>query len=167
MGSILQQEYERQLNRLNQHRSFPQYEVRGDDTRMELLVEVPGVRASDISVKLEQEGKVLKISGSRSSKMESGGTRSEFEQVFNIDTNTVNVAKLEARLSNGLLTVSVPKIHRQVGERDRTIPVIESESIDSDSVPASEDVDKVNLVRVEDTEKNPSTDDLEITEDDI
>ena len=124
-NSILQEEYQRQLSKVQQ--STPRYEIREDDSKMELIMDVPGIRSSDIDIQLVQGGKSLKVKGTRyyGEDKENG---SKFEHFFTIDHRIVDVDKLEARLADGVLHISVPKIQQVSPEEEsRTIPIIMEE----------------------------------------
>ena len=44
-------------------RSSPRYDIVEDEKTFELALDVPGVSVDDISVQVEQDGKVLRITG--------------------------------------------------------------------------------------------------------
>jgi HSP20 family protein len=140
--------------------SSPRYEMREDESKMELRVDVPGIDASDINIQLEKGDKVLNIKGLRRYNLHNQGTRSEeFEQRFTIDPNTVEIKKLQANLAEGVLTISVPKKVKQpkIEDKPKTIPV----------VTADVKVNHYENVPVKEVTKKIKDDDLEITEEDI
>jgi HSP20 family protein len=93
-------------------RSSPGYEISEGDGKYNIHVDVPGIKAADMNVELENEGKVLHISGGR--KVTSGDTVSEtrFEKRFTIGVN-VDTQKMSAHLVDGVLTLTAPKIEKK------------------------------------------------------
>ncbi|GAB4337176.1 MAG: Hsp20/alpha crystallin family protein [Desulfobulbaceae bacterium] len=79
----------------------------------EMTVEVPGVARDDLNIRLQ--GNYLEISGSRKSDAPEGyekhrverGTAA-FSRTFTLPAD-VDADKVEARLANGLLTLTLPK----------------------------------------------------------
>jgi HSP20 family protein len=89
-------------------RSSPGYEINEDDSKYQIAIDVPGVKANDMNVELEHDGRVLHLSGGR--KVEKGGTVTEtkFDKRFTIGDN-IDTAKLSANLADGVLVVTAPK----------------------------------------------------------
>ncbi len=168
-NSLLQDEYQRQLAKFHHQTGFRHYEVREDDSNMHLLVDVPGVHASDIKIQLEQEGKVVNISGSRKQKHHDKETSSAFEQSFTIDPNIVDVDNIHASLADGVLTVSVPKLRQsKIEDRNRVIPIKSSrEENPNGSVSIEKEGKQEGANHVKLTESHNDDDDLAITEEDI
>jgi hypothetical protein len=76
--------------------------------RIQLSVDLPGVKASDLDVKVENG--ILAISGTRKIVLEGGGyKRFRFEKNFSIDADSINVHKITANLSAGVLVLKAPK----------------------------------------------------------
>ena len=67
--------------------------------KVELSIDVPGIKASNLKVAVEDG--VLTISGTRDD--------TSFSRQFQLD-RTVDVAKLAANLADGVLTITAPKI---------------------------------------------------------
>jgi HSP20 family protein len=90
-------------------RASPGFEISELDGNYQISVDVPGVKASDMNVELENDGRVLHISGGR--KVTRDGTTSEtkFEKKFTIGKN-VDVQKMTANLADGVLVLKAPKI---------------------------------------------------------
>jgi len=167
-NSLLQKEYERQLAQQYHHPTSTRthhYEVREDDSKMELMLDLPGMHASDIKIQLEDSGKLVKISGSRSRKYHNLETSSEFQQMFTIDPKTVDVTNLKANLADGVLIISVPKIQESKIEGEPRIIPIETTTVEDkldDDVPIVREEKKEDV-----TAEQHESDDLEITEEDI
>ena len=85
------------------------FEIHEDDDKYSIAIDVPGVKSEDMTIKLEENGQVLNLSGGRKIK-KSDGTVSEtkFVKRFTIGEN-VDVDKITASLSDGVLEVTAPK----------------------------------------------------------
>lgn len=70
-------------------------EVIETEKELRISLDVPGVKASDLSVTTDNQ--VVHIAGSR------------FSKSFAVDTQTVDVAQLKANLADGVLVVTAPK----------------------------------------------------------
>ena len=105
------------------HRSSPGYEINEDDTKYQIAVDVPGVKAADMNVELEHGGHVLQLSGSR--KLLKGETVNEakFDKRFTIGDN-IDTSKLSANLADGVLVVTAPKKK----EEEKTFKIAITES---------------------------------------
>lgn len=104
-------------------RSSPGYEITEHDGKYQIAVDVPGVKASDMTVKLENEGRVLHISGGRKMTKDDVVTETKFEKRFTIGEN-VDVNKLHASLTDGVLTLTAPKLEKKE-KGTRTIAITE------------------------------------------
>lgn len=84
------------------------FQVQEDEKNYSISVDVPGVRAEDMKMQLVDNNQALSLSGGR--KFHNGETVEEtkFERRFNVGTE-VDVEKINAALSNGVLTITVPK----------------------------------------------------------
>jgi len=89
-------------------RVSPAYELNEDDTKVELSVEIPGVKAEDVNVELRHEGRVLHISGKRTMKQGDSYMESKFEKSFTLG-NKFDGENITAKLSDGILTITAPK----------------------------------------------------------
>lgn len=81
---------------------------------LDMRIEVPGVAKEDLDVKLQ--GNYLEIRGTRRSDAPEGYTAhrvergtSSFTRSFTLPAD-VDASKVEARLANGLLTLTLPKL---------------------------------------------------------
>ena len=66
-------------------RFSPKYEITNTDDKFELAVDVPGVKAQDVNITLENDGQVLAISGERQDKGDNYAYSSKFYQSFSLD----------------------------------------------------------------------------------
>lgn len=97
---------------------MPAAEMQETENTVELKLEVPGMEAKDIDVRVTAEA--VAISGERHSEMkteENGTTRSEFrygkfQRIIPLPTRIQN-DKVEADYKNGVLTLSLPKAEEE------------------------------------------------------
>ncbi|GKY90850.1 hypothetical protein MPSEU_000057800 [Mayamaea pseudoterrestris] len=91
-----------------------------------ISVDVPGVKASDLKVELQNDNRVLRVHGGR--KVTKAGTTTEtrFDKSFTIGDN-VDVDKISAKLENGVLELTAPKLEEE-RPKTRTIQVSEGSS---------------------------------------
>jgi HSP20 family molecular chaperone IbpA len=80
-----------------------------DDKEIRYSIDVPGVKAMDMEVTVK-EG-YLHVSGSRKTSSTDGKTikKARFARSFLLDQDFVDVSKMKANLSDGVLDVTVPK----------------------------------------------------------
>jgi HSP20 family protein len=99
------------------------FDIREENGKYHISVDVPGVKASDLKVEVEHDSNILHISGGR--KTTKGGTVSEtrFDKRFTIGDN-VDIEKLSANLEDGVLHLVAPKVEQQ-RPKTRTIQVSE------------------------------------------
>ena len=93
--------------RLNSH---PPYQVREDDKAYTVAVDVPGLKPDDMKVNVDDDNKVMTLSGERKYKSPDGKTYSErsFSYSMTLGDN-VMMDKLSANLEDGVLTLVAPK----------------------------------------------------------
>ena len=86
----------------------PWYEITEDGTQFQLAVDVPGVKAGDMKIHLEQDGRVLRITGERRVQEGSMKLESNFEKAFVLDKK-IDTDKITANLSDGVVVITAPK----------------------------------------------------------
>ena len=84
----------------------PAVRINNSDNRVELSLDVPGIKASDLKVNIEHQ--VLTISGNRTVSSENLTSNWRFSRQFALEA-TVDTSNLTANLTDGVLTVSAPK----------------------------------------------------------
>jgi HSP20 family protein len=103
----------------------PKFDMRENDKQYVIVADVPGVKTEDLNIDVNND--VLTVTGSRESK-ESKETETihqtershgNFKRTFNL-SNKVDSTKIGAALSDGVLTVTLPKT---AGSTPRKIPV--------------------------------------------
>lgn len=105
----------------------PWYQVVDNGEQFQISLDVPGVKASDIKVDLEEDGKVLSLNGHRSISREGDMYSSSFSRRFYLDPS-LDTNNLTANLQNGVLTVTAPKDLKKIEEATKSIPVTEMAS---------------------------------------
>jgi HSP20 family protein len=94
-------------------RSSPGYEIREDEKQYQIQVDIPGVKANDMEVKLENDHRLLHISGGRKVTGDDGSVmETRFDKRFTIGNN-IDVENMAARLEDGVLTLTAPKKEKQ------------------------------------------------------
>jgi HSP20 family protein len=96
-----------------------------DKSAVKIVAEVPGVKAEDVKISLENN--LLTLRGEKKQQAEEQSERVHryersygvFERTFSLPT-TVDPDKIDAQYANGVLTVTIPKSERA---RPREIPV--------------------------------------------
>jgi HSP20 family molecular chaperone IbpA len=146
-------------------RISPQYSITDTDDEIKISIDVPGVRAQDVQVTLDNDGKVLTVTGRREkqgtktsgddSTYSSHSSSSKFSQSFTMDP-TVDVDKFRASLQNGVLVITAPKDLQRIETNIRRIP-IETDSFDLDESAGAE-VDVVSEVKGEAQESKDAED---------
>ncbi|GAX24363.1 hypothetical protein FisN_4Lh487 [Fistulifera solaris] len=105
-------------------RSSPGFEIHEHEKEYQISVDVPGVKASDMKLELEEDGRVLHLSGGRKIEREGSVSETRFDKKFYVGEN-VNLEKLKANLADGVLTLVAPK--KEVEKPKLTsIPITES-----------------------------------------
>ena len=149
---------------------------------MDLTLDLPGVRVADVQIELLQDGKVLKVSGCRKYRQYGRVMTYEFDQMFSIDDSEVDVDMISAKLSDGVLVVSAPKLEAVAKSHERQIPIAHYDDtvhdVKEEVVNASSDGSKKGGEKVkeedhvsgekvvkDDKREEGGDDDLEISED--
>eukprot|EP00563_Minutocellus_polymorphus_P019923 CAMPEP_0197715920 /NCGR_PEP_ID=MMETSP1434-20131217/982_1 /TAXON_ID=265543 /ORGANISM="Minutocellus polymorphus, Strain CCMP3303" /LENGTH=288 /DNA_ID=CAMNT_0043300183 /DNA_START=27 /DNA_END=893 /DNA_ORIENTATION=- len=127
-----------------------QYRIDEEEGKYTLSVDLPGVKASDVAVSLEQDGRVLRINGMRQEKNGDMAYESKFSKDFVLNKD-VHVEGVDAKLADGVMTIVAPKK-----------PKVEPKSI---SIPIKEEVPEVAEPTVEEeTAKVDDNTKIETTE---
>ncbi len=80
-----------------------------NDDNYRLIAELPGVQPENLKVDFCQGGRVLKVSGTQQMCQGNLTETNQFEKCFTVSAADLNTAAAIARLSNGVLIVTVPK----------------------------------------------------------
>jgi len=85
-----------------------------NDDNYRLIAELPGVKPDNLKVDFFQGGRVLKVSGTQQMSQGNLTETNQFEKCFTVSAADLNTAAAVARLSNGVLIVTVPKTFVQM-----------------------------------------------------
>jgi len=88
--------------------SSPRYEVTENEKQFRLAVDVPGVKPDNVKVELENDGRVLHMSGGRKSKTDTSYEEYKFDKRFTLGRD-LDTSKITAHLSDGVLVLTAPK----------------------------------------------------------
>ena len=108
-----------------------------DDKQIQIVADVPGAKASDIILQLEEDGHLLRISGEM--KHEEGGisVHSRFERSFELNRD-IDTSQISAQMDNGVFTITAPK-YKEAKDTARRIDVVETKKVESDEVADTEE----------------------------
>jgi len=134
------------FDRANPRKSV-RYQIFDTENEFKVALDVPGVLTEDIDVGIEDDGKILAISGQREKMSASGDTyRVQFAQNFAIDDETIDVGKFSAHLKNGVLVVTAPKDLQRIQESIRKIPVVAEEEEDTKGEDTNDSTDELKQI---------------------
>ena len=125
------------------------YRIDEEQDKYTLSVELPGVKASDVNVSLEQDGRVLRISGMRKENNGDMAYESKFSKDFVLNKD-VHVEGIEAKLSEGVMTVVAPK-EPKIEPKSIAIPVEEEVPEITDPAPVEEEANVEEEIKIENT----------------
>jgi HSP20 family protein len=145
-GALIREQQQAMMNRAFRH-SSPRYEITDNEEKFEIAVDVPGVKASDIDVSIENNGQILTLRGQRESNKDNVAYSSKFSQSFTLDP-AVDADKFSANLKNGVLTVSAPKDWKKIEDAVKTIPITE---VSEESIPIASTGTQKPAIEPEDT----------------
>jgi len=124
-----------------------------DDKQLKITMDVQGAGASDIHLRLDDDGRVLRISGE--TKREEGGisVHSRFDRAFSLNRD-VDTSKISARIDDGVLTISAPKYEqRDVMDNVRRIDIVENKKVEDDEAARDKEEDTPTSDMKEDSPK--------------
>ena len=82
--------------------------IKDNEDKYEIAIDVPGIKANDIKVQVEQGGRILRLSGERKSRHDNTVTEYTFERQFTL-SNDIDASKVEANINDGVLVVTLLK----------------------------------------------------------
>ena len=86
----------------------PRYEVTENNKQFRLAVDVPGVKPDNMKIELENDGRVLHMSGGRKEKTDTSYEEYKFDKRFTLGRD-LDTSKITAHLSDGVLVMTAPK----------------------------------------------------------
>jgi len=113
------------------------YGITQDDKRLQIVVNVPDAKAGDINLRLEDNGRLLKVSGETNREEEGISVHSRFERSFMLPRD-INRNEISARMDSGVLTITAPK-SEVTKENVRRIDIVENEKAESEETMGKRD----------------------------
>ena len=89
--------------------SSPRYEITENDEQFRLAVDVPGMKPDNLKVELEDDGRILHVSGERKVKTDTSHEEYLFDKRFTLRKD-LDTSKITAHLSDGVLVVTALKM---------------------------------------------------------
>lgn len=124
-------------------RFSPKYEITNTDDKFELAVDVPGVKAQDVNITLENDGQVLAISGERQDKGDNYAYSSKFYQSFSLDPAIIT-DEFDANMKDGVLVISAPKEVKKIeADSSQKIPIRMAEESKEEHVDVEDEKEEV------------------------
>eukprot|EP00563_Minutocellus_polymorphus_P009089 CAMPEP_0181024032 /NCGR_PEP_ID=MMETSP1070-20121207/2357_1 /TAXON_ID=265543 /ORGANISM="Minutocellus polymorphus, Strain NH13" /LENGTH=275 /DNA_ID=CAMNT_0023101065 /DNA_START=47 /DNA_END=874 /DNA_ORIENTATION=+ len=150
-----------------------QYRIDEEEDKYTLSVELPGVKASDVAVSLEQDGRVLRINGTRQEKKGDMAYESKFSKDFVLNKD-VHVEGIDAKLADGVMSIVAPK-EPKVEPKSISIPVkeevpevaeqaVDEETAKVEEVTKIENTEEGNIEMKTDADATPSEDFVDLDE---
>ena len=131
------------------------YHIDEEQDKYTLSVELPGVKVSDVNVSLEQDGRVLRISGMRKENNGDMAYESKFSKDFVLNKD-VHVEGIEAKLSEGVMTVVAPK-EPKIEPKSIAIPVEEEVHEITDPATVEEEANVEEEIKIKNTEEKDAS----------
>ncbi|KAL3806751.1 hypothetical protein ACHAXA_006777 [Cyclostephanos tholiformis] len=89
--------------------SSPRYEITENEKQFRLAVDVPGMKPDNLKIELEDDGRVMHISGERKVNTDKSREEYQFDKRFTLRKD-LDTSKITAHLSDGVLVVTVMKM---------------------------------------------------------
>jgi len=124
-------------------------DVKIDEEKFQVVLDVPGFDVSDIEIQIEDATKLM-VSGQHKSSAAEGNIQ-KFSRSWSFTSAPIDVEGTEAELKNGVLTITVPKDMKRIEERTQNIPVLLASSVEE----APTDSGDVHLSRAQDGAAKP------------
>eukprot|EP00580_Thalassiosira_gravida_P000537 CAMPEP_0201609010 /NCGR_PEP_ID=MMETSP0492-20130828/10503_1 /ASSEMBLY_ACC=CAM_ASM_000837 /TAXON_ID=420259 /ORGANISM="Thalassiosira gravida, Strain GMp14c1" /LENGTH=165 /DNA_ID=CAMNT_0048074159 /DNA_START=62 /DNA_END=559 /DNA_ORIENTATION=+ len=91
--------------------SSPHYEVTENEKQFRLAMDVPGVKPENMKIELENDGRVLHVSGGMKSTTDTSYEEFKFDKRFTLGKN-LDTEKVTAHLTDGVLVMTAPKVEK-------------------------------------------------------
>jgi HSP20 family protein len=102
------------------------YSITQDEKQVKMVVTVPGAKASDVKLDLDEDNRTLRISGETQFENEGLSVHSKFDKSFTLDRN-LDISGVAAEFDNGVLTITAPKFE-EIKDSVRRIDVVDNSS---------------------------------------
>lgn len=132
--------------------SAPNVDLSDESDKVDVSVDVPGIKKKDLKVSVENDQ--LEIEGSRRVSTPHGASTRKFSRSFALDVDSLDLSKMSANLTDGVLRVSIPKKERPA---PLEIDITEGETeVEVEDVISIDDEDEKLEAEEEQEEKKPS-----------
>ena len=102
------------------------YEIFQDEKQMQIKVNLPGIEPTGINLQVDEENRMLKISGEMNRDEDGMTVRSNFERSFSLNPD-IDVSTVSAQFDNGVLSITAPKKHdNPKEEKVRRIDIVDT-----------------------------------------
>ena len=102
------------------------YSITQDEKQVKMIVTVPGAKASDVKLDLDEDNRTLRISGETKLENEGVQVHSRFDKAFTLDRN-LDIGGVTAEFDSGVLTITAPKLE-EVKNSIRGIDIVDNSS---------------------------------------
>ena len=86
----------------------PSFDLFEDEKEFELSIDLPGLKSEDLTVQLEENGRIIHVMGERKSRRPENSVVSMFEKNFAVD-ESIDTGNIRVDLSDGVLAITAPK----------------------------------------------------------
>jgi HSP20 family molecular chaperone IbpA len=132
----------------------PRYEITKSRSKWQIALDVPGMNIEDIRVRIDEDERLLYISGHRESVGETYKFSSNFSRKFSLDASVV-MEDFKATLNQGILIVSAPiESALWTDTKVRSIPITQNGDDKKDAYEKTGKNGKDEKERNKDTDKN-------------
>merc|ERR1712137_777826 len=132
------------------------------DESFQFAIDVPGVKATDMKVSVDDDGKTLWLRGERLYGKENTKT---FSKRWSLESAPVDSSLATAKLLNGVLTITVPKDLEKMQEKYQKVPVVRLEKNNNDGE-AIANVESEETWQIEDGIQNEKSEEEPVANDD-
>ena len=101
------------------------YQASQDENEVRIVFNVPGARASGINLQLDEDKRLLRITGEAKLEEANLSVSRKFDQTFTL-ARDVDMTKAAAEFKDNVLTVTAPKVEQKTTVRNLAIDVVES-----------------------------------------
>lgn len=102
------------------------FEITESDKQVQLAIDVPGVKHDNLIIELENDGRVLHLSGGRKDKTDTSYVEYKFDRRITIG-KALDASKITAHLNHGVLTLTAPKKEEAPAVK-HAIPIVQGEA---------------------------------------
>ncbi len=83
-------------------------EINQNDKEFQIMLSIPGAKASDINLQLDEGNRILTVFGESHREEKGISVKSSFHKTFTLNRN-IDASKIMAKMENGVLAITAPK----------------------------------------------------------